>query len=306
MKTLYDAIGEWMTQYKANSVKPTTYDRLETSLRTLASYRIAEMDVLSIRTEDLQAFINSMVEDGYALTTIKKQYHLVTGYLKFANTEGVIPRPIYNNVKLPTQQAVKKKRREVLGYSHSEQDALRHVLRSQARPGYAAALLMLETGLRVGECLALTWDDIRWERRAVHIGKTLIRITNHRRMEVQEGAKSFTSNRTIPLSTNAYALLEGLRAETKDGNGYIFQGKDGRPLSYEVMRYQIQLACAQVNVPYLGQHVFRHTFATNCYERGCDVKILSKLLGHADVTVTYNVYIHLFGDALEEMRSVVG
>ena len=113
MKTLYDAIGEWMTQYKANSVKPTTYDRLETSLRTLASYRIAEMDVLSIRTEDLQAFINSMVEDGYALTTIKKQYHLVTGYLKFANTEGVIPRPIYNNVKLPTQQAVKKKRREV-------------------------------------------------------------------------------------------------------------------------------------------------------------------------------------------------
>lgn len=306
MKTLYDAIGEWMTQYKANSVKPTTYDRLETSLRTLASYRIAEMDVLSIRTEDLQACINSMVEDGYALTTIKKQYHLVTGYLKFANTEGVIPRPIYNNVKLPTQQAVKKKRREVLGYSHSEQDALRHVLRSQARPGYAAALLMLETGLRVGECLALTWEDIRWERRAVHIGKTLIRITNHRRMEVQDGAKSFTSNRTIPLSTNAYALLEGLRAETKDGHGYIFQGKDGRPLSYEVMRYQIQLACAQANVPYLGQHVFRHTFATNCYERGCDVKILSKLLGHADVTVTYNVYIHLFGDALEEMRSVVG
>ena len=165
---------------------------------------------------------------------------------------------------------------------------------------------MLETGLRVGECLALTWDDIRWERRAVHIGKTLIRITNHRRMEVQEGAKLFTSNRTIPLSTNAYALLEGLRAETKDGHGYIFQGKDGRPLSYEVMRYQIQLACAQANVPYLGQHVFRHTFATNCYERGCDVKILSKLLGHADVTVTYNVYIHLFGDALEEMRSVVG
>lgn len=72
------------------------------------------------------------------------------------------------------------------------------------------------------------------------------------------------------------------------------------------MRYQIQCACVEAGVPYLGQHVFRHTFATNCYNRGCDVKILSKLLGHADVTVTYNVYIHLFGDALEEMRSVVG
>ena len=45
---------------------------------------------------------------------------------------------------------------------------------------------------------------------------------------------------------------------------------------------------------------------TNCYYRGCNVKIMSKLLGHADVTVTYNIYIHLFGDALEEMRSVIG
>ncbi|MGI6168933.1 MAG: tyrosine-type recombinase/integrase [Christensenellales bacterium] len=52
-------------------------------------------------------------------------------------------------------------------------------------------------------------------------------------------------------------------------------------------------------------HVFRHTFATNCYYRGCDVKIPSKLLGHADVNIPYNTYIHLFGDALEEMWAIV-
>lgn len=55
-----------------------------------------------------------------------------------------------------------------------------------------------------------------------------------------------------------------------------------------------------------GNHALRHTCATNCYNRGCDVKILSKLLGHADVSITYNIYIHLYGDALEEMRSVIG
>lgn len=247
-----------------------------------------------------------MVADGYALTTIKKQYHLVSSYLKFANTEGIIPRPVYNNVKLPSQQAVKKQKREVLGYSRPEQVMLRRVLRTHERPGYAAALLMMETGLRVGECLALTWNDILWERRAVRVGKTLIRITNRRRMEVQDGAKSFTSNRTIPLSTDAYTLLEDLYEKAKDRNSYIFAAEDGQPMSYEAIRYQIQLACDEAGVPYKGQHVFRHTFATNCYNRGCDVKILSKLLGHADVAVTYNVYIHLFGDALEEMRSVVG
>lgn len=306
METLSNAIKEWMAQYKLNSVKPTTYDRLETSLNALMNYPIASMSVQSIETNDLQQFINAMVDDGYALTTIKKQYHLVTAYLKFANTEGIIPRPIYNNVHLPTRQAVKKKRREVHGYSQSEQAALNHVLRTQARPGYAAAMLMMETGMRVGECLALTWDDVMWRRKALRISKTLIRISNRHLMAVQDGAKSYTSNRTIPLSRNAYDLLTALYNGGGYGRTYVFQAADGMPISYEAMRYQIQHACAEADVPYLGQHVFRHTFATNCYNRGCDVKLLSKLLGHSDVAITYNVYIHLFGDALEEMRSVVG
>ena len=88
--------------------------------------------------------------------------------------------------------------------------------------------------------------------------------------------------------------------------GHIFVDRYGEPLTYEAVRYQIQFACAKANLPYLGMHVFRHTFATNCYNRGCDVKILSKLLGHADVAITYNTYIHLYGDALEEMRKVIG
>lgn len=306
MNILWICVQEWMVNYKTNSVKPTTYDRLETSLETLKNYPLAFMDICAIETDDLQQYINDMVDDGYALSTVKKQYHLVTAYMKFAVTEGMMPRPIYNNVRLPTRQAVKKKQREVYGYSPSDQAALNHVLRTQVRPGYAAAMLMMETGMRVGECLALTWDDVLWRRKAIRINKTMIRIGNRHRMEVQDGAKSYSSNRTIPLSKNAYDLLTELYNKGGYDKTYIFEAGDGKPISYESMRYQIQRACEEAGVEYLGQHVFRHTFATNCYNRGCDVKILSKLLGHADVTVTYNVYIHLFGDALEEMRSVVG
>lgn len=305
MNLLGENVKGWMERYKLNSVKPATYDRLETSLKALLNYKIAYMDVGEIRTEDLQEFVNSMVADGYALSSIKKQFHLVTAYLKFANTEGLIPRPIYNNVKLPAQSVVKKKKREIQSYSRPEQIALKKVLRTKSRIGYAAALLMRETGLRVGECLALTWGDVLWERKALRVDKTLIRIANKHRMEVQNEAKSFTSNRTIPLSTEAYSLLDGLFENAEGSSGYIFSGEGGMPISYEALRYQIQMACKEAKVPYKGQHVFRHTFATNCYNRGCDVKILSKLLGHADVAITYNTYIHLFGDALEEMRSVL-
>lgn len=306
MKNLSECIKEWMEKYKRNSVKPTTYDRLETSYKAMLRYKISYIGILDLKTEDIQEYINEMVKDGYALTTIKKQYHLIGSYLKFANTEGIIPRPIQNNVKLPSQSSVKKKKKDVQVYSKPEQMALMQVLRTRERIGYAAALLMMETGMRVGEALALTWDDIQWERRAVRIDKTLIRITNKRRLEVQDGAKSYTSNRTILLSMESIRLLEEMSREATDIHGFIFAGDDGRPITYEALRYQIQVACDKAGVPYKGQHVFRHTFATNCYYRGCNVKILSKLLGHSDVTITYNIYIHLFGDALEEMRSVLG
>ena len=160
--------------------------------------------------------------------------------------------------------------------------------------------------MRVGEALALCWEDVLWHRKAISINKTMVRIANRRTMLVQNGAKSYTSNRVIPLNESAYRLLSDMHELTKCKRSYIFVNRYGEPLTYEAVRYQVQFACAKAGVLYSGMHLFRHTFATNCYKRGCDVKILSKLLGHADVAITYNTYIHLYGDALEEMRKVIG
>lgn len=305
MGKLSESIKEWMEGCKRNSVKPTTYDRLETSYNMLIQDGVSNIDVEALTAKDIQGYLNRLVANGYALSTIKKQFHLITAYLTYANAEGLIDRLVFKNVQLPSQTVVKKKKREVVTYSKQEQIALMKVLRTNEKPGYGASILMLESGMRVGEVLALTWDDVLWERRAIVINKTLIRIANRRRMEVQDGAKSYTSNRTIPLSTEAEKLLTTAYEASETKHGYIFHNDDGSPLSYEALRYQIQCACDKANVPYKGQHVFRHTFATNCYYRGCDVKILSKLLGHSNVTITYNIYIHLFGDAVEEMRSVL-
>lgn len=308
MRTLGICIREWMDTVKRMSVKKATFDRLETTYKSFLDYPISAICVSELRTKDMQQYINTLVDEGYSLSTIKKQYHLISSYIRYATGEGIMIRPICNNVKLPnkTQVQARETSAEESSYTKPEEYALRRVLRTLDRTGYGAALLMLETGLRVGECLALKWSDILWARKGLQVSKTLIRLNNKRQMEVQNGAKSFTSNRTIPLSTDAIALLEDLMSRSKDLNGFIFAGEDGMPITYEAMRYQIGKACKAANVPYKGQHSFRHTFATNCYNRGADVKILSKILGHSNISVTYNVYIHLYGDALEEMRSVVG
>lgn len=305
MKRLYEAIQDWMVSYKRTSVKPTTYDRLLVSLDMLKRYPIANMPLEFLQCEDIQDYVNKLVDDGYALSAIKKQLHLIGGFIEHANLVGTLTRPLHKGVKLPSESAVQKHKKEVIAYNKSEQRALRQVFLGSGDPAYYAALIMMETGMRVGEVLALGWDDIDWRRKAVRICKTVVRITDKKRSYVQMGAKSHSSNRVIPLSSYAYELLENMRADDEH-DSFVFHDKNGNMLTYETLRWRTKKACEMAGVPYYGQHVFRHTFATNCYERGCDVKLLSKLLGHSDVTITYNVYIHLFGDALEEMRSVVG
>lgn len=305
MCSLYSEIDNWMVMYKEKSVKPSTYDRMLTSLKLMGRYDISDIDVRDLRASDIQDYVNKLVDDRYALSTIKKQYHLIGAFVEYANLTDLIAKPIHKGVRLPSESVVKKSKKDVVFYNSDEQKALKRVLYRNDSPAYNVVLVMLETGIRVGEALALCWSDIDWRRRAVRISKTVVRIADQKRSYVQQSAKSYTSNRTIPLSKDAFDLLKRMRDTDEIQSEFIFHDEKGKRLSYEALRWWTTKACNEAGVAYYGQHVFRHTFASNCYQRGCDVKKLSKLLGHSDVTITYNVYIHLFGDELEELRSVL-
>ncbi len=222
MVSLKTGIKEWLEQYKRNSVKMTTYDRLETSYNALLRHSIADVSYDELTTDDIQNYLNDLVRDGYALTTIRKQYFLIRAYLDFLLAKGRINLPVYKTVKLPVEAVVKKHRKEVVCYTKDEQEALLGVLETHERPAYALTELILETGLRIGEGIALKWDDILWRRKAVSINKTMIRIANRRMMLVQNGAKSKTSNRVIPLSETVYRLLSEMYEQAEDKRGYIF------------------------------------------------------------------------------------
>lgn len=306
MKSLIEAIEEWMVNYKRTTIKPASYDRLRVSAILMSKYPVSTIPIDELTSDDLQEYVNELVDNGYALTTIRKQMHLISAYITYANLKGDIVKPIHKGVGLPSESMVKKRKKEVVAYSQEEQKRLKDIFVSGENPTYYADVLMMETGLRIGEALALCWSDIDWTRRAIRINKTVVRLGDAKKKYVQNGAKSFTSNRVIPLSTEAYNLLRLMQENDKTSSCYVFHDSKGDILTYEVVRWWTKKACDKAGVPYYGQHVFRHTFATNCYEKGCDVKLLSRMLGHSDVTITYNVYIHLFGDGLEEMRSIVG
>lgn len=304
-KRLGDSINEWLRLYKRNSVKEATYDRLRISLGLLERDEIADYFPSELRCSDIQRYLNRLVQQGYSESTVKKQYTLLTAFLKHQAAIGESKNLVYLGVNLPKSLDSHTDGRAIDIYDDVEQVRLKRVLSRVDHIAYLAVILMLEAGLRIGEALALEWTDILWSRRAVRINKTLVRLSDQNGLTfVQNSAKTKTSNRIVPLSTYAMDILR--RVAPDDYRGYIFaDSNNDTPLSYSSIRYHVCKACDEAGVEYKGMHVFRHTFATNCYHKGCDVKILSKLLGHAKVSITYDIYIHLYGDALEEMRSVI-
>ena len=303
--TVSTAMERWLYRYKKNGVKTATFDRLIISFKMLIGYKLASVRLIDLCTSDIQDFINSLMNDGYSMSTIRKGYNLMTAFVKFVIGEGLAIRPVYLNVILPKAENVKCEVREVRAYDPDEQARLRAVISKSDSMAAKAILLMLETGIRVGEALALHWSDVLWQRRALRIHTTLVRGVSQKKCIVQSSPKSKSSVRTIPLSKTALDMLASMKRDGADG--FIFTAADGTtPLGYNSCRKKALDLHLEAEVPFSGFHVLRHTFATNAFYKGCEIKILSKLLGHSSVTITYNTYIHLYGDALEEMRSIVG
>lgn len=298
---LKDYIRTWLETFKLNSIKSASYDRLLTSLAALEGFGIARIPIKDITFFDIQSYINELVDRGYALTTIKKQTRIVTAPLKQAAAMRVLPADPCCGIIFPSQHRVKKKPKKVIAYTPDEQKKLRKVIDGSEKCGYWCVALMLETGLRAGEALALDWTCVDIPRRRLKVTATVVNLANKKQSYVQDSPKSVSSIRTIPLTDRSVDIL--LKLKENPGK-WVFQSGDSH-LSYEALRYQTKILCREAKIPYYGEHVFRHTFATNCYYRGVDIKILSKLLGHSDTSVTYNVYINLYGDAFDEMYAAL-
>ena len=303
--TLIEYIRRWLEDVKRLQVKAATYDRLLTSAEALAEYPISGIPLGAITPEDCEEYVRQLTARGYALTTIKKQMLIVSAPITYAYEHRKIPFNPAACMKPPSKANVQKAKKAIAAYDKREQAALSVITQTRKRESYYVIDLMIETGLRPGEALALNWEDIDLDARKMRVHATVINLANRKRSYVQEGAKSETSNRVVPLSPRAISILRELRESRPHPHDHVFENGDGTRLTYESLRYQCQRACEEAGVPYRGLHVFRHTFATNQFYRGTNVKILSKILGHSETSVTYNIYIHLYGDGFDEMLNAV-
>lgn len=300
---LFEFIKLWLELFKRNEVKPATFDRLVTSNDMLSKCDFGNMLICDISPFDIQRYMNDLIESGYSYSTIKKQFELVKASLRKAASLHVIDENPAGELAVPNKKIAKRKPREIKAYDKREQDRIGKVIAANSDNNrYLCIAFMIETGLRAGEALALKWSDVNTETHRCNVHATIGNPRDPRKSYVQDTPKTDSSIRTVPLTPRATAILNTLRSRAS--SEFVFE-LSGRRMEYPELIWGIKRLCRMAGVQYLGAHVFRHTFATNCYYKGIDVKILSKLLGHSDVKVTLNTYINLYGDGFDDMYAAL-
>lgn len=173
-------------------------------------------------------------------------------------------------------------------------DYMRLIKYLQSNPSYLnqGLLICVFTGIRIGELCALTWSDFSFEKKILHVHKTMQRLQtpdgdSKTSIQITE-PKSQCSVRDIPIPEVLIPCLNV--SESKDA--YVLSGNAAHFVEPRTMQNHFKRVLKQCDIESVNFHVLRHTFATRCIELGFDIKSLSEILGHANVNITLNRYVH--------------
>ena len=155
-------------------------------------------------------------------------------------------------------------------------------------------LVCLNTGLRIGEICALKWNCIDLERHCIRVKETMQRVYNkeeNRSKVIIDVPKSQTSIRIIPISTKIYNILKPLKKQYSR-NSYFLTGSIEEYIEPRNYQFMFKRCLDNCNIKEFHFHQLRHTFATDCVRVGMDTKSLSEVLGHSNVSITLEKYVH--------------
>ena len=291
--TLDEVYAFWMP-VKKRLVKESTIAAYKLIYHSHLKPRFGNTNVNEIKRKDVLNFVYGKLDCGLSKKTVHDIVIALGVILRFASEEMEVDGVQCSwKITWPTQSA--SGGREICRLSKAECRKLTDYILANPSPSNLGLLVTLYTGMRIGEICALQWKDIDLRARTIGINKTAYRlydVENHScpTKLVIGPPKSVSSRREIPISPVIYKILKDFSKVVKpDYYVVTCSPRLPEPRCYRehFNHLQDKLGIGRINF-----HGLRHTFASTLIDNKADVKTVSMLLGHSNISTTLSIYVH--------------
>ncbi len=292
-------LNEWLELYVKVSVKDRTYAKYRRQAEKYIFPALGGLDVRDLSAGTLQRFSASLVGRGLAPNSANFVISVLKASLRKGTLLGVADGHYADAIVRPKVRAGR-----VTCFKRAEQKKIEAYVLCKG-PYLFGIVLALYTGLRIGELLALTWDDVDLGKRQLTVTKTCYDSwENGRYKKVLDTPKTPRSERVIPLPKQIVRYLRAIRKQTM--GPFVVSARSEYGAQVRIYQRSFERVLGKLNIERKGFHALRHTFATRALEVGMDVKTLSEILGHSSPTVTLTRYAHSLMEHKMEMMEKVG
>ncbi len=309
---LLSTYAEKWLESRRNNLKPTSFDRLEHVVHNHINRLLGDYEIAKIDNFDISKAISVYQAEGNSYSSVAKFYGCLNNIFKHAvQTDTIRKSPVIeadhkpNKNKLEAERETKPKEKI---FTKEELERFKIACFSQYKNGnYRYPLrwvfqFMLNTGVRLGEMIALTYGDIDLNKKTVSITKNVVWVSNRdkdgKRIKGFHPVLQHTTkggrDRIVPLNAKAIeAVLEMKKRNYKDDTSLLLQNKQGGYVNPNECDERFYKVLEKANIEKTGLHTLRHQFCSTLFEAGINVKRISKILGHKDVSTTINIYTHI-------------
>lgn len=315
--TLSEFLERWFIEYKLKKLSKSYYDRLQSVYKYHIKPYIGDIKLSQLTKKHIQKLIDDGNNAGYARASLKKIAEILRPALKVAvNDEHLLDKSPFDGVVIPSESEMQKPTKEIIIYSDRQKEKMLVSIDENFTNTtlctfryFPAFLFILNTGLREGELLALKWKHLKQTEYGHTVATIFENITYVHERDADGNAvrrilntgklKGKCKKREVPLNDKALKALEQIKQSNEQlgiHSEYIFSKPDGTCSTAGRLIRSLNHLAKLADVPYLGVHSLRHSFASALLKKGVSVKVVAEILGHSDAYFTANVYVHIDND----------
>ena len=295
----------WISEIKGKTVRWSTLNSYNDRYNKNIKHVIGNMTIKEVKPMHCQNILNIMDNNEYAGSSMARTKATMSAMFSDALDNGlIVSNPVTGSVKCP-----KKPEKNTRVLTLDEQD--RFLEATKGSVNYFHFLFVLQTGVRSSELRGLRWEDIDFSNRTIHIRRNTTYNSSSGKFITGE-LKTNSGLRDIPMTQTAYEILVSIKNQQMQQKrkvlpfeyaNNVFLNRNGNLLPNSNYDRYLEKLCDKAGIEKISMHTLRHTFATRCIESGMKPKTLQKILGHANISMTMDLYVHVTEDEkVKEMQ----